>query len=184
MALFETADDAVRAGLAMLDTLDAFNVERRSNNQQPIGIGVGLNSGSLMLGTIGERDRMDGTVISDAVNLAARVESLTNAYRVSLLLTQNTYNQLSQPRAFSIRPIDIVVVKGRTEAVTIYEVYDRDPPSDREAKGFTRDLLQSGVESLAKGDLVGARQLFTRSLTLLPGDSAASNLLKCCGEAN
>ncbi|MFO0990640.1 MAG: adenylate/guanylate cyclase domain-containing protein [Hyphomicrobiales bacterium] len=182
MALFEAADDAVRAGLAMLETLDAFNVERQKASLPTIGIGIGLNSGSLMLGTIGERDRMDGTVISDAVNLAARIESLTKTYKVSLLITQNTYNQLSASRAFSIRPIDIVVVKGKTEAVAIYEVYDHNPVAEREAKEFTRDLLQSGVEALAKGDTTVARQLFTRSLTLLPGDPAATNLLKCCGE--
>jgi len=126
---------------------------------------------------------MDGTVISDAVNLAARIESLTKTYHVSLLITQNTYNQLSAPRAFSIRPIDIVVVKGKTEAVAVYEVYDRNPVGEREAKEFTRDLLQSGVEALAKGDAAAARQLFARSLSLLPGDPAANNLLKCCGEA-
>lgn len=183
MALFESADDAVRAGLAMQDALDGFNKERSAANLPAIGIGVGLNSGSLMLGTIGERDRMDGTVISDAVNLAARIESLTKIYKVDVLITQNTYNQLSAPRAFSIRPIDIVVVKGKTEAVAIYEVYDRNPVAEREAKEFTRDLLQSGVEALARGETVTARQLFTRSLALLPGDSAASNLLKCCGES-
>jgi len=182
MALFELADDAVRAGLAMLDALDGFNKERAAAGLPAIGIGIGLNSGSLMLGTIGERDRMDGTVISDAVNLAARIESLTKTYKVGLLITQNTYNQISAPRAFSIRPIDIVVVKGKTEAVAIYEVYDHDPVAEREAKEFTRDLLQSGVEALIKGDTVVARQLFTRSLALLPGDPAATNLLKCCGE--
>ena len=184
MALFELADDALRAGLAMFDALDGFNKGRVAANLPAIGIGVGLNSGWLMLGTIGERDRMDGTVISDAVNLAARIESLTKTYHVNLLITQNTYNQLSAPRAFSIRPIDIVVVKGKTEAVAIYEVYDRNPVAEREAKEFTRDLLQSGVEALAKGDATAARQLFTRSLSLLPGDPAATNLLKCCGEAS
>lgn len=181
MALFESANDALHAGLAMLDTLDAFNADRVKADQAPIRIGIGLNSGSLMLGTIGETDRMDGTVISDAVNLAARIESLTKTYGVSLLITQHTYNQLADPRAFAIRPIDVVVVKGKTEAITVYEVYDRNSPAEREAKSFTRDLLQSGVAALAKRDLVAARQLFERSLALLPGDPAASNLLKCCG---
>jgi class 3 adenylate cyclase len=181
MALFESADDALRAALTMLDTLEVFNTDRVATNQSPIRIGIGLNSGSLMLGTIGEKDRMDGTVISDAVNLAARIESLTKIYGVSLLITQHTYNLLADPRVFAIRPIDVVVVKGKTEAITVYEVYDRNAPEDREAKSFTRDLLQSGVAALARRDLVAARQLFERSLALLPGDPAASNLLKCCG---
>ena len=77
MALFESADDALRAGLGMLETLEAFNAERRAAGQTPIGIGIGINTGILMMGTIGEKHRMDGTVISDAVNLASRIESLT-----------------------------------------------------------------------------------------------------------
>ncbi len=80
MALFGNADDAVRAGLAMLGALDGFNDDRRAAGLKPIAFGVGINTGLLMLGTIGEKDRMDGTVISDAVNLAARIESLTKDY--------------------------------------------------------------------------------------------------------
>ena len=75
MALFISADDALRAGLSMLDALEQFNAGRRATGRQPIAIGIGINTGSLMLGTIGERHRMDGTVISDAVNLAAAQRS-------------------------------------------------------------------------------------------------------------
>ena len=131
MALFMNADDALRAGLAMLDTLDQFNVGRHAAGQEPIAIGIGINTGSLMLGTIGERHRMDGTVISDAVNLAARVESLTKDYKVPLLISEYTWRQLADPKAYDIRPIDVVVVKGKTRPVAIFEVYRRDPPTER-----------------------------------------------------
>ena len=123
MALFTNADDAVRAGLAMLETLAAFNAERRPAGQPPIGIGIGINSGSLMLGTIGEKQRMEGTVISDAVNLAARVEDLTKTYREPLLISEFTYQQLVDPKAYDIRSVDVVVVKGKTRPVTIYAVH-------------------------------------------------------------
>lgn len=178
MALFTNADDALRAGLSMLDALERFNAGRRKTGQQPIAIGIGINTGSLMLGTIGERHRMDGTVISDAVNLAARVESLTKDYKVPLLISEHTWRQLGDPKAYDIRPIDVVVVKGKTRPVTIFEVYQRDPPGERAAKERTRDLLQSGVEALAHRDAATAQRCFRECLKLAPDDAAARNLLK------
>src|SRR5580693_1204176 len=180
MALFQTADDALRAGLAMHDALDSFNEERRASGLEPIAIGIGINTGSLMLGTIGEKHRMDGTVISDAVNLASRIESLTKEYHVGLLISEYTYEQLADPKAYDIRPIDVVVVKGKTRPVTIFEVFQTNPPAVRAAKGRTRDLLQSGVDALAQHDPVAARRCFQQCLALAPGDAAAVNLLKSC----
>ena len=180
MALFETADDALRASLAMLESLERFNVERQSTGLDPVSIGVGLNTGSLMLGTIGEKHRMDGTVISDAVNLASRIESLTKVYRVGILISQNTYDRLADPKAYDIRPIDVVVVKGKTQPVTLLEVFELNNPAARSAKARTRDHLLSGVEALVRGDTKTARRYFEDSLALLPGDPAATNLLKSC----
>jgi class 3 adenylate cyclase len=180
MALFETADDAVRAGIAMFETLEAFNADRLSAGQSPINIGVGINSGNLMLGTIGEKNRMDGTVISDAVNLASRIEGLTKTYHVGLLISQYTWEQLADPMAYDIRPIDVVVVKGKTRSVTIFEVFQRDPDEQRAAKARTRDLLQSGVEALTRHDPTCARRLFEECLAAVPDDKAAGNLLKHC----
>jgi class 3 adenylate cyclase len=135
MALFEKADDGVRAGLAMLAILERFNATRLAAGAEPIVIGVGLNTGSLMMGTIGEQHRMDGTVISDAVNLAARLESLTKDYRVALLVSQFTVDRLDDPEAYALRPVDTVVVRGRTQPVAIFEVQARpsslrQPPTD------------------------------------------------------
>jgi hypothetical protein len=133
-----------------------------------------------MMGTIGEKHRMDGTVISDAVNLASRVEGLTKTYGVGLLVSQYTVDSLADPKAYDIRPIDVVVVKGKTHPVTVCEVFQRDPAAERAAKARTRDLLQSGIEALARRDGAAARRLFEQCLELLPGDMAASNLLKKC----
>ena len=164
----------------MMDTLVAYNAERRAAGALPIGIGIGINSGSLMLGTIGEADRMDGTVISDAVNLASRIESLTKTYGIGLLISQDTYEQLSDPKAWDIRPIDVVVVKGKTRPVILYEVFERNEPAERHRKRRTRDLLMSGIAALAKHDVAAARRQFEQCLAELPGDPAATSLLQRC----
>ncbi len=123
MALFSrSADDAVNAGLAMLQQLQVYNQERIKVGDSQIHIGIGINTGHLMLGTVGGRSRMDTTVISDAVNLASRVENLTKNYKISLLITQYTYARLLNPQNYFIQAVDTVQVKGKSEQVTIYQV--------------------------------------------------------------
>jgi len=182
MALFENADDALRASLAMLGALDDYNAGRVAAGQEAISIGIGLNTGSLMLGTIGEKHRMDGTVISDAVNLAARVEGMTKVYKVSLLISQNTYDHLADPAAYAIRPVDVAVVKGKTWPIALFEVFERDAPDEWAAKAATRAVLTQGVEALARGDAVAARALFDQGLALNPQDQAALTLRQRCDE--
>lgn len=184
MALFENADDGVRAGLAMLDALDSFNAARATQGLAPVAIGTGLNTGSLMMGTIGELHRMDGTVISDAVNLASRIESLTKVYRVQMLISQDTYDRLGDPGAYAIRPLDIVVVRGKTRPVVLFEVFDRDPLPAREAKLRTREPLLRGVAALLRHDIAAARTHFEECLAVAPADPAARNLLKSCASAS
>ena len=175
MALFANADDAVRAGARHARARSSgFNADRRSGRPRtPIAFGVGINTGPLMLGTIGEQHRMDGTVISDAVNLAARVESLTKTYRIGLLISQHTYDGLADPKAYDIRPIDVVVVKGKSKPVTLFEVFRRNDPAERAAKGQTRDLLLSGVEA------AGASRYSDRPPVLSAGPGALSGRSRC-----
>ncbi len=184
MALFESADDALAAAIAMLGALAEFNAEQKARGKPAIAIGIGLNSGSLMLGTIGEEDRMDGTVISDAVNLASRIEGQTKTYGVNILLSQSTFSRLANREQLDIRPIDVTRVRGKSHPVAILEVYAHDEPERRARKAATRDLLFSGVDYLARHELAAARRTFEESLALYPGDPAALALIDRCSEVN
>jgi len=161
MALFSGgADNAVKAGIAMLNKLVEYNQHRTNYGYKPIQIGIGINTGLLMLGTVGEPNRMDGTVISDAVNLASRIEGLTKNYGVSLLITHQTFERLQNPTDYAIRRIDEVKVKGKSEYVTIYEVFDADPPELKAGKLATLPTFTEAISFYLDNDYAAAAERF------------------------
>ncbi|MEP6523778.1 GAF domain-containing protein [Microcoleus vaginatus DQ-U2] len=181
MALFSgEADNAVKAGIAMLQSLVEYNQHRANSGYGLIQIGIGINTGTLMLGTVGGQNRMDGTVISDAVNLASRVESLTKNYGVSLLITQETYSRLENPSDYAIRTLDTVKVKGKSEAVTVYEVFDCDPPEIKEGKLATLELFAEARAIYWEGKLAEAAGLFAECWRQNQGDRVAKIYWERC----
>ena len=115
-------DRAVRAAIAMIVELWEWNVEREARGEDPIDHGVGLNTGMVVSGNIGSPKRMDYTMIGDGVNLAARLESACKLYSSRLLISEFTKVKLRG--TYKLRDIDVVVVKGKTEPVGVYEVLD------------------------------------------------------------
>jgi PAS domain S-box-containing protein len=181
MALFSgSADHAVQAGIAMLQSLAKYNLTREERGYAPIKIGIGINTGSLMLGTVGGENRMDGTVISDAVNLASRVEGLTKNYGVSLLISHHTFLALTILSDYDIRLIDRVQVKGKSELVTVYEVFNADLPDVRAAKAIAKTAFESAWIFYNRGRFSEAAQLFEDCLVRNPGDRVAAIYLDRC----
>ncbi|MBD2460387.1 adenylate/guanylate cyclase domain-containing protein [Oscillatoria sp. FACHB-1407] len=181
MALFNgEANDAVNAAIAMINKLTKYNQERTASNQPEIKIGIGINTGSLMLGTVGGANRMDSTVISDAVNLSARIEKLTREYEVTLLISHQTLTKLNNPEQYSIRMIDQVKVKGKSELVTVYEVFDADPPDLREGKLSTADLFTEALALFNERRYREATRLLENCLDQNPRDKVARIYLERC----
>ncbi|MEE8348899.1 MAG: adenylate/guanylate cyclase domain-containing protein [Acidobacteriota bacterium] len=115
-------DRAVRAGIAMLRDLSTYNHARAVHGKQPIEMGIGINTGLIVSGNIGSPKRMDFTVIGDGINLASRLESACKQYAAQLLISEHTLKKLRG--IYQLREIDRVVVKGKTEPVSIHEVLD------------------------------------------------------------
>ncbi len=181
MALFSgSADDAVKAGISMLQRLDEYNITRGRPERPQIRIGIGINTGSLMLGTVGGANRMEGTAIGDTVNLASRVESLTKEYGVSMLITHQTFSQLRDPVQYAIRIVDRVKVKGKSQTVSIFEVFDADPPEIRAGKLATERFFLEAVLLYKNQYLREAKQLFEECLRVNPMDSVAQIYAKRC----
>jgi len=181
MALFSThADDAVQGALAMLKALRHYNEQRQQLGEPLIQIGIGLNTGPLMLGVVGGKHRMEGTVIADAVNLASRVEGLTKIYGVSLLMTTQTYLKLEKVSRYHIRVIDSVMVKGKSEPVTIYEIFDADDSEIVILKDKTLFEFEQAFVLYHSGELEEAGKLFENVVKMNPQDRVAQIYLERC----
>jgi two-component system sensor histidine kinase ChiS len=179
MALFpESADDGVQAAIAMHAAVSEYNEARKKKGYQPIGIGVGLHIGDLMLGIIGHEKRMQGTVVADAVNLASRLEGLTRVYGSSISISEPTLAQLKDPDQYKHRFVDKVQVKGKKDPVSVHEVFDGDPPKVAELKEQTKEEFEQGLCLYYDRKFSEASVQFNRVLEKHPEDRAARIYLK------
>jgi two-component system sensor histidine kinase ChiS len=183
MALFSQgrgADDALRASVAMLERLQSYNLERESQDRPAIAIGIGINTGRLMLGTVGGQNRMDGTVISDTVNVAARIERMTRVYGVNLLISHHTFMQLEDANQYAMRVIDRVRMKGKSNFVSVYEVFEPDPPLLKAAKLATKTQFETALLLYFQEAYEDAAAQLQRCLIDCPGDEIATIYLHRC----
>ena len=181
MALFNgSADDAVKAGIAMLERLAEYNHHREKLGCLPLEIGIGINTGCLMLGTVGGKNRMDGTVISDAVNLASRLESLTKDYGVPLLISHQTFSKLDDVNQYAFRLIDRVRVKGKSELVSVFEVFDAASPDIKDGKLVTKTAFEQALSLYNLGIWCEAARGFADVLGINPKDRVAQIYLQRC----
>ena len=181
MALFQDdADGAVAAAVGMLRALETFNAELEQEGAAPIRIGIGLHTGSLMLGTIGGKDRLACTVIGDPANLASRVEGMTKLYHANLLVTESTVAALRAAERPSLREIDRVRAKGKREPITIFEVLDGDASALAEAKRRRHSTFQEAVQAYRRGDFDAAKTAFSTCERDTPSDGAAALYVERC----
>lgn len=114
------ADEAIAAGRAMVRGLDDLNAKLAAEGFEPVRIGVGINTGPAVIGTIGSPRRMEYTAIGDTVNTASRIESLTKDLGCPLLVSGATW-EAADPKPGG-RRLDPVVIRGRSREMVLYAV--------------------------------------------------------------
>ena len=180
MALFENSpDDAVRTSVKMLDALREYNKVRIREGNDPIRIGIGVNTGMMMLGTLGESDRMEGSVISDAVNIAARLEGLTKLYKTPLLISGETLLKIDDS-IFETRLIDKVAVKGKVKPIMVHEVLNGETPDLREIKISMLPNFKKCFELYQNQKFENALELFRKYLKKVPEDHVGQLYVDRC----
>ncbi len=174
MAIFPNgADDAVRAGIGKLKQVEQYNYKRQKDGWQPIKVGLGIHVGHMMVGMVGETARMQGDAFSDNVNLTSRIEGLTKFYGASLILSEEALTHLEDPSRYQIRFLDRVIVKGRSEPISVYEVLDGEPEAVMNLKLETQAHFEKGMRRYQAKEFADAKHFFNEVLDVHPGDKAA-----------
>ena len=179
MALFPNRPaDAVSAAVAMQQELHGYNEAARGAGRPEINIGIGLNTGGMMLGTLGEANRMEGSVISDAVNLASRLEGLTKIYGAGILVSDMTHD--ASDGEFISRRVDLVAVKGKETPVGIHEIIDGESETLRLLKEQTLTSFNDGVAFYQSQKFEKAMACFRTVLGINENDRTADLYLGRC----
>ena len=132
-----------------------------------------------MLGTLGDVNRMEGSVISDAVNLASRLEGLTKIYKVGIIISEETYNNINKD-LFNTRFIDVVAVKGKDKPVKIFEIFDSDLDKLKHLKIDTLEDFKEAVSDYFQKNFKKALKLFLKINKINPHDKVIEIYINRC----
>ncbi len=182
MAIFDASPDAsIQAGLAMRRSLEELNRDREQSGDFRIDIGIGIHTGNLMLGLVGSAQRMDGTVISDAVNLASRLEGLTKAFGCRMIASSDTIERTSNPDRWAKRELGRVLVSGRADPVGIAEILDLYDETDA-AKAERSHEFAAALQAYQSAQFEMAAEQFQDLAGTTSGDGPALYFAARAGE--
>ena len=167
----DDADRAVRAAIAMMRELRSWNRQRVAEGRLPLDIGIGLNTDTVVSGNIGSKKQMNYTIIGDGVNLAARLESACKLYGAHILVSEFTYRQLKG--TYFSREMDVVVVKGKTQPVAIYEILDYHDEESYPNLADALRLFKTGLLKYRQQKWTDAIEAFDEVQAINPADTAA-----------
>jgi class 3 adenylate cyclase len=162
MALFESADDAVAAGIELYKKIVSDTELSNLFGIENVNIGIGIHSGMSQIGIVGEEERMSGTVISDVVNLSSRLESLTKQYETAMLISKDTLDRMENPDILHTRYLGMVQVAGVNEVVALYEVLDCMEESGRQNREINSREFREAVRLFHMGKLEPALSKFEK----------------------
>ena len=149
--------NACNAAIQICKVMEQESKKRLKKGKPVISLGIGINSGKVIFGSVGARTRMDFTSIGDAVNLGARLESANKIYMTKTIISEIVYNRLNN--AFICRELDFIVVKGKEEPVRIYEILQKKNKYSNKAIAF-KEKFEKGLAYYRKQQWNEAENFF------------------------
>lgn len=181
MALFpKESVKSVATAVKFQEVLRQFNAERQASKLIPIHAGISIHTGSLMLGILGEENRMDATVISDAVNTTFRLETLTKYYKCAIIISEEVKNIVGN--LFTTRFLSTVMVKGKSNPVKIFEVLEGNSKELLEQKESQIEQYNNALELFFNREFSTALEQFTILSEESPNDELYKIYIQNCNE--
>jgi len=174
------ADRACRVALDMINSLKTFNQHNEGFGENPLEIGIGINTGSMTVGNFGSAKRFDYTVIGDEVNLASRLEGLTKYFGVNIIISEATLKSC-QSNDLVTRALAIVKVKGKENAIEVHELVGFLGCQSPLHKSMS--LWDQALKAYLAENLEVAIELFQEYLTEFPDDVSATMYIDRCNRA-
>lgn len=171
------SEDAVVASINLLQSLEKYNRDRMLKKQMPIKMGIGINTGLVVIGVVGFHNRIECTVIGDAVNAAERMEKSNKIFGSSIIIGENTFLAIRDSNQFHYRKLGKTYVPGKKQRIPIYEIFDADPKENFELKQKTKEMFEHAVHLFQAGDILEANRLFKQICDENPFDNAAKYFL-------
>lgn len=169
---------ACRAALLCQKRLVALNARWEQSGKPCLPTRIGIHTGEAVVGNIGSMERMNYSVMGDAVNLASRLESANKAYGTRIIVSQATYQQVAD--RFIFRPLDIIAVQGKKNAVKIYELAaELDDASGDRLMALSREFA-SGFAAYQAKDWDKGAEIFGQLADRFPGDKPAKIYFSRC----
>ena len=174
LAVFlDGVDAAIDAAIAIQARVAEFDRQQQALGHDAFGIGIGLHVGPSMLGIVGDQRRFQLDVLSDSVNLVARIETLTRIFGARTIASETVIDRLRFPEKYTLRSFGFHQVKGRREATKIFQILDAEPEPSRCLMIRTRGAFEDGIMHLHAGDRARAVARFAQVIESNPGDTAA-----------
>lgn len=174
LALFPPEPEkALESAIEIQRILREFNRERIANGKDPIRSGSGIHTGPILLGTIGETERMESTVISSSVNVASKIVQLSRTYESSLLITDSTLFRLTNSSEYFYRVVDRIQIRDQRSIYTVLEVLNGLPESLIDSYMKTREEFEHGILLFREKHFEEACLIFNRILEKNRVDQAA-----------
>lgn len=176
MAVFLSEKDALKCSSEIANKFENINLV--SIGMDKIKFGIGIHSGKVVIGIVGEKERLTPTIISDSVNLAYKIESLNKIFQSKILFTKEVLNNLPSDYEINFRYVGLISIDN--VGVSLFENLDGYTGSNKTAYIKSKNIFETAVRNYEEKNYKKARELFIKTLEQNEDDNLAKYYLKRC----